>query len=266
MRWYALMWLAGFGLVYLNSRVHAKAILGRKDAKEIVDDMMIYGGFGALLGGRLGYILFYGLELYRDDLLGVFKIWQGGMSFHGGLVGVAAGLIIVSRQHRLAVLRIADLASLGVPLGLLSGRLGNFINGELWGKVSDLPWAVTFPAAGAGTRHPSQLYEMLVEGALLYLLLLRAARARVPVGVLTGLFLLVYSVARFALEFLREPDAHLGYLALGLSMGQWLSLPCAAAGLLLLVAAWRKGEPLAVQTSGKKAAGKRRSKKAKRKG
>jgi len=195
-----------------------------------------------ILGGRIGYTLFYNLPGFLADPVVLFKVWEGGMSFHGGLIGVLIGLGLFGRKYGKAFFEISDFAAPLVPIGLGAGRIGNFINGELWGKVSDLPWAMVFPHAGPLPRHPSQLYEALLEGVALFTILwLFSARPR-PRMAVSGLFLLCYGLFRFAVEFVREPDLQLGYLAFDwLTMGQILSTPMILVGLGMLGWAYRRG-------------------------
>jgi phosphatidylglycerol:prolipoprotein diacylglycerol transferase len=233
-RWYGLMYLFGFASGWL---------LGRRRAARphwpwppaAVDDMLTCAMLGVILGGRLGYVLFYDLETYVQAPWEILRIWNGGMSFHGGLLGVLAALAFFARGRGASFLTVTDFVAPLVPPGLFFGRLGNFINGELWGKISDLPWAVVFPGGGPWPRHPSQLYEAALEGLVLFVVLwLYSARPR-KTGAVSGLFALGYGLARFCVEFVRVPDAQIGYLALGwLTMGQVLCLPLILAGLFLL--------------------------------
>jgi len=179
-------------------------------------------------------VLFYKFSYYAGHPLEVFALWQGGMSFHGGFLGVLAALVWFAHKNRLRWLQLTDFIAPLVPPGLAFGRLGNFINGELWGRPSDMPWAMVFPNVDGQSRHPSQLYEFALEGVLLFVLLWLYARKPRPVGALSGMFLIGYGGFRFLVEFTREPDGHLGLLSLGMSMGQWLSLPMVIAGILLV--------------------------------
>ena len=205
-----------------------------------LEDLLFYGALGVVLGGRLGYVLFYKPGYYLQHPLEVFAVWQGGMAFHGGLLGAIAATLVLCRRRGLEFWRVIDFAAPLVPIGLAAGRLGNFINGELWGRPTDLPWAMVFPQAGdALARHPSQLYQFAGEGLLLFLILWRySARPRQP-GQVSGMFLVGYGVLRFLAEFAREPDAFLGTIAMGLTMGQLLCLPMVAFGTWLL----RRGVP-----------------------
>ncbi|WP_041432799.1 prolipoprotein diacylglyceryl transferase [Thiobacillus denitrificans] len=241
--WYGLMYLLAFVQVILLGRwaIRHRAWTGW-DAK-MLDDVLFYGVLGVVLGGRLGYVLFYKPADYLAAPLDLFKVWEGGMSFHGGFLGVIVAMALFARRHKLRWLAVTDFIAPLVPLGLAAGRLGNFINGELWGRPADpnLPWAMVFPQAGDDiARHPSQLYQFAGEGLLLFALLwLYSAKPR-PVGAVSGVFLIGYGSLRFLAEFAREPDAYLGLLGLGLSMGQWLSLPMVVAGVLMLRWAQRR--------------------------
>ena len=200
-----------------------------------LEDLLLFGALGVVLGGRLGYVLFYKPGYYLSHPLEIFAVWQGGMAFHGGLLGVIAATWLFGFRRGKDFWRVIDFVAPLVPVGLAAGRMGNFINGELWGRPSDLPWAMVFPQAGdAIARHPSQLYQFAGEGVLLFVLLWwfsSTARAR---GVVSGAFLLGYGVFRFLAEFAREPDAFLGILGLGMTMGQWLSVPMMVVGLWLM--------------------------------
>jgi phosphatidylglycerol:prolipoprotein diacylglycerol transferase len=245
--WYGLMYLAGF-LAFLwlgNRRVKRPPFAQQGWRSDDVDALLMAGVIGVILGGRLGYVLFYKPGYYLANPAEIIAIWRGGMSFHGGLLGVIAAMAWFARRKNGGRLTFNALANVGdfvaplVPPGLMFGRLGNFINGELWGRPSDVPWAMVFPQAGdALPRHPSQLYEAGLEGLLLFLVLwfyARSSHAQQGVGRVAGLFLVGYGLARFAVEFAREPDRFLGTLSLGMSMGQWLSLPLILFGLWLLL-------------------------------
>ena len=238
-RWYGLMYLTAFAFVWwLGTRRIAKGVA--PIAREQFDDMLFYGILGVIAGGRLGYVLFYKPAYYLAHPLEIFAVWQGGMSFHGGFIGVLLAMAWFSRKTGRHWLDIMDFLAPLVPLGLAAGRLGNFINGELWGRVTDLSWGMVFRGAGPLPRHPSQLYEMAAEGLLLFVLLwFYSARPR-PRGAVSGLFLIGYGMARFACEYTREPDDFLGLLAFGMSMGQWLSAPMAIAGAVMMAWAYRR--------------------------
>ena len=242
-RWYGLMWLAGFAVTYAFGRLRiARGASGRVTVQAL-DDLLFFVVLGVILGGRLGYVLFYKPGYYSAHPLEIFAVWQGGMSFHGGFLGALAAFWWVAHKHRLRWLEIADFMAPLAPLGLAAGRLGNFINGELWGRVTDVAWGMVFqnPAAGPLPRHPSQLYQFALEGLVLFIILwLYSAKPR-PSGAVSAMFLIGYGVQRFVVEFFREPDDFLGLLALNLSMGQWLSLPMIVAGVLLFAWSRRRG-------------------------
>ena len=232
--WYGLMYLIGFlGVLFLGKwriRRNPDGIVSERD----LDDMLFYGALGVILGGRLGYVLFYQPDHFLQHPLEILAVWQGGMSFHGGFLGVLLAMWIFVRKTGKNWLAVMDFVAPLVPLGLGAGRLGNFINGELWGRATDVPWAVVFPQVDSLPRHPSQLYEFGLEGIALFLLLWIYSSKPRPVGAVSGLFLIGYGVSRFVVEFAREPDSFLGPLALGLSMGQWLSLPMILIGIWML--------------------------------
>ena len=234
LRWYGLMYLAGFGLGWLLGRWRASRP-GSGWTGPDVDDLLTCVMIGIILGGRLGYVLFYDLPVYINDPMEIVRIWNGGMSFHGGLLGVLGAFWYFARTRGRTFLEVSDFIAPLIPQGLFFGRLGNFINGELWGKVSDAPWAVVFPGAGPLPRHPSQLYEAALEGLLLFIMLWVFSLKPRKVGAISGLFALGYGVFRFAVEFVRMPDVQLGYLAFGwLTMGQLLCVPLILAGAWLL--------------------------------
>lgn len=231
--WYGLMYLIGFLGAWLLASFRSKRYhLGWSEDE--LSDLIFYGALGAVLGGRLGYMLFYNTAELLSNPLDVFKIWQGGMSFHGGLLGVIAALWLFGRKYQRSFWEVADFTAPLVPLGLGAGRLGNFINGELWGRVTDVPWAMVFPQVDGEPRHPSQLYEFGLEGVFLFILVwVYAAKPR-HLGAVSGVFLMGYALSRIFVEFFRTPDVQLGYLALGwLTMGQLLSLPMLFLGFWL---------------------------------
>ena len=236
LRWYGLMYLFAFVGGWLLGRLRASRPNSGWRSQD-VDDLLTFVMLGVILGARLGYVLFYDLAEYIRDPLEIFRVWNGGMSFHGGLLGVLGAFWYFSRTREKPFLDVADFIAPLVPQGLFFGRMGNFINGELWGKPSDLPWAMVFPSGGPWARHPSQLYEALLEGVALFVILwLFSSRKRRP-GAVAGLFALLYGIFRFGVEFVRVPDVQLGYLAFGwLTMGQVLCLPLIAVGGWLL---WR---------------------------
>jgi phosphatidylglycerol:prolipoprotein diacylglycerol transferase len=239
LRWYSLAYLAGIvlGWWYLLKLL---ARPGAPMARRHADDMVFYATLGILLGGRLGYVLFYRPAFYLDNPMEILQLWDGGMSFHGGVIGVSLGILYMARKYGLNWLRIHDYVACCVPFGLLFGRLANFVNGELWGRgPTDVPWAMVFPTGGEVPRHPSQLYEAGLEGLLLGIVLwflFWKTDARYQPGRLVGTFILVYGLSRFGVEYFRQPDEHLTRFALesGLSMGQWLTLPMILGGVYLI--------------------------------
>ncbi len=238
-RWYGLMYLIAFGLFFVLGRYRAKRDPWRGVSYALIDDLLFFGVLGVVLGGRLGYVLFYKPGYYAAHPLEIFAVWQGGMAFHGGFLGVLAAMWWIARKHGIRWLALTDFIAPLIPCGLAAGRMGNFINGELWGRPADVPWAMIFAQGGPVPRHPSQLYQFALEGLLLFAILWLYSAGRRPAGAVSGAFLLGYGVFRFSAEYFREPDNFLGLLALDLSMGQWLSLPMIAAGAGLL--AWAYG-------------------------
>ena len=239
-RWYGLMYLAGFAAGWWLGSVR----ISKKNApidRSQLDDLLFHVVLGIILGGRLGYVLFYKPAYYASHPLEIFFIWQGGMSFHGGFLGVLVAAAFFARRHRIDWLRLMDFVAPLVPIGIAAGRLGNFINGELWGRVTDAPWGMVFRGAGNLPRHPSQLYEFAGEGLLLFLILWIYSSKSRPRGSVSAMFLLGYGVLRFLAEFAREPDDFLGFLALGMTMGQWLCAPMVIGGIALL--AWSRRQP-----------------------
>ncbi len=236
-RWYGLMYLAGFGAAWLLGNLRIRKGLSPV-TRSAFEDLIFYGVLGVIAGGRLGYVLFYKPGYYAAHPLEIFYVWQGGMSFHGGLLGVMAAMAFAARKHKVDWLRLMDFVAPLCPLGLAAGRLANFINGELWGRPTDLPWGMVFRGAGPEPRHPSQLYQFALEGIALFALLWWFSAKPRPRGQVSALFLIGYGAFRFIAEFAREPDSFLGLLALGLSMGQWLCLPMIAAGIALF--AWAR--------------------------
>jgi phosphatidylglycerol:prolipoprotein diacylglycerol transferase len=242
-RWYGLMYLAGFAIGWwlaLRRIDRGAAPVTRGQ----LDDIIFYTLLGVILGGRLGYVLFYKPAYYFAHPAEIVAIWQGGMSFHGGMLGVMTAMALIAWKHKIDYLRLMDFFAPLVPPGLAAGRLGNFINGELPGRVTDLPWGMVFPGAGAAPRHPSQIYEFLLEGVVLFALLWWFSSKPRPRGQVSGLFLVGYGVIRFSIEFVRQPDSFIGaggYLAFGSTMGQWLSLPMIVAGIALMIWSARRG-------------------------
>jgi phosphatidylglycerol:prolipoprotein diacylglycerol transferase len=205
-----------------------------------ISDLLFYGALGVVLGGRIGYVLFYDLPNFLHDPVLLFKIWQGGMSFHGGMLGVFFAMWLYGRQLRKGFFTVTDFIAPLVPVGLCAGRIGNFINGELWGRPTDLPWGMVFPYVDNLPRHPSMLYEALLEGPVLFTLLWLYSNRPRPTMAVSGLFLIGYGCFRFLVEFVRQPDVQLGYLAFGwLTMGQVLSAPMIIIGIVLMVMAYR---------------------------
>jgi phosphatidylglycerol:prolipoprotein diacylglycerol transferase len=243
-RWYALAYIAGIviGLQFLRRLV---VLPPKASSVAQAEDFLTWVTLGVVLGGRLGYVLFYQPSFYLTHPLAIIQVWHGGMSFHGGCLGVILALALFTWHNRLNFLAFSDRAVVCVPIGLGFGRLANFINGELWGRVADadLPWAMIFPGAGPLPRHPSEIYEALTEGLLLFTIMFLASRKlslRERAGFLSGLFLAGYACARIFCECFREPDAFLGYLMSGITMGQVLSVPMLLAGIALMVFAWKK--------------------------
>jgi len=240
-KWYSIAYIAGIlvGWWYLLRLI---AQPGAPMARRHADDLVFYATLGIILGGRLGYALFYAPEMFVHPIL-ILKLWDGGMSLHGGVIGTTIGIILFARRHGLNWLRVHDYVACCAPFGLFFGRLANFVNGELWGKPSSVPWAIIFPNTGADVpRHPSQLYEAGLEGIILFAVLWFAfwrTKARYDPGKLVGIFLLGYGLARFFVEFFREPDAQLREFAeqTGLHMGQWLCVPMILGGVYLIATA-----------------------------
>lgn len=242
--WYGLMYVVGISSAWLLAR--------RRTARETfpwsvaqVEDLIFYAAMGLIVGGRLGYILFYNFSTFLNDPMIIFRVWEGGMAFHGGLIGGLVGIGLFAHLQKVPFSMLTDFMAGYVPIGLFAGRIGNFINGELWGKPTDVPWAMVFPLAGPEPRHPSQLYEAFLEGIVLFLILHFLARTNPPRMALSGAFVFLYGLFRFLVEFVRLPDAHIGYLAFDwLTMGQVLSLPMIVLGGLLLLWAYRPANRL----------------------
>jgi len=241
-RWYGLMYVVGFIAFVLLGKLRVRQGLAGAMTEADVDDLLLYGVLGVILGGRLGYVLFYKPEHYLAHPLEIVQIWSGGMSFHGGFIGVMLGVAVFCWRRRRRWIAVMDFVAPLVPLGLAAGRLGNFINGELPGRPTDLPWGMWFPQVDRVplARHPSQLYQFALEGLALFAILWWFSRKPRPAAAVSGAFLVGYGGFRFLAEFARQPDDFLGLLALGLSMGQWLSLPMVAAGLAMLAWAYRR--------------------------
>ncbi len=231
--WYGLMYLLGFGLAWGLARWRVKHF-HLKWSHEQIGDLIFCAAVGTILGGRIGYMLFYGTSELIHNPLSIVKVWQGGMSFHGGLVGVITAMYYFARTRKKSFLAVTDFIAPLVPLGLAAGRIGNFINGELWGRPTQMPWGMLFPDADMQPRHPSQLYECGLEGFLLFALVWWYARKKRPQGAVSAIFLIGYALCRIAAECFREPDTQLGFIALDwLTMGQLLSIPMLILGLFL---------------------------------
>jgi phosphatidylglycerol:prolipoprotein diacylglycerol transferase len=253
-RWYALAYIVGLvlGWAYARALVKQKALWGGVAPIDPVqiDDLLVYAAMGVILGGRLGYVLFYNASFYLAHPDEILSVWKGGMSFHGGVVGTALAIYILAERKKIPVLSLADVCTAAVPIGLFLGRIANFIKPELWGRPTDVPWAMVFPGGGPSPRHPSQLYEAGLEGLVLFLVLYLAIKMgalRRP-GLVTGLFATGYGVARIVCEFFREPDPQLGFLLGGATMGMLLSLPMIAVGIVFIVQALRRPVSLGVNT------------------
>ncbi len=242
--WYGIMYLLAFLTAWWLGRLRCRQPWRGFRAVDM-DDVLFFAAVGVVVGGRLGYVLFYGFSRVLDDPFFIFQVWKGGMSFHGGLLGVIVAMAWFARSRNMRFFTVADFVAPLVPPGLLAGRIGNFINGHLWGGPSDLPWAMVFPDPRAGgiPRHPSQLYEAALEGVVLFVILWMFSRRPKPAGVISGAFLTVYGVFRFAIEFVRIPDPQLGYLAFGwVTMGQTLSTPMIIVGLGLMIWGYRHSQ------------------------
>jgi phosphatidylglycerol---prolipoprotein diacylglyceryl transferase len=234
--WYGITYLLGFLAFFALGRSQIKHKTWFGWNAQMLDDALFYGALGVILGGRIGYVLFYQLGSFLQHPLDILKIWQGGMSFHGGFLGVLIAMYFFNKKHGQPWLKIMDFVAPLVPIGLGSGRMGNFINGELIGRPTNADFGMIFPQVDTLARHPSQLYEFALEGIVLFAILWIFSRKQRPIGAISALFLLGYGVFRFLVEFTRQPDAHLGLLQLGFSMGQWLSLPMILLGIWL----WRR--------------------------
>ncbi|HSH73863.1 MAG TPA: prolipoprotein diacylglyceryl transferase [Methylophilaceae bacterium] len=239
--WYGLMYLTGFMAFIALGRWRIAHQNWQGWTPVMLDDALFFGALGVILGGRLGYVVFYQSAYFLQHPLEIFALWQGGMSFHGGFLGVLAAMMFFSRKYHKPWLSIMDFVAPLVPIGLGAGRMGNFINGELWGRATNASWGMIFPQVDNIARHPSQLYEFALEGIVLFGLLWWYSSKPRPVGAISALFLIGYGSFRFMVEFTREPDSFLGLLSLGMSMGQWLSLPMVLVGIWMLVWANKKG-------------------------
>ncbi|MEY3037573.1 MAG: phosphatidylglycerol:prolipoprotein diacylglycerol transferase [Pseudomonadota bacterium] len=235
--WYGLMYLVAFASAYTLGAYRARR--SALWSEQSLSDLIFYGALGVILGGRMGYVLFYHFDLFLDNPLWLFYVWEGGMSFHGGLLGVVAVLLWFARKEQKSLLEIGDFVAPLVPLGLAAGRVGNFIGGELWGRATDQSWGVIFPRAqDVLARHPSQLYEAFLEGVVLFAVVWFYSAKPRAAGAVSGLFLTGYGLARISVEFFREPDAHLGFISFNIfTLGQLLSLPMVIIGIWLMMRA-----------------------------
>lgn len=238
--WYGLMYLVGFlaawGLGLYRAR-HSNGLWNR----DLIDDLLFYCALGVIIGGRVGYMIFYDLPILIAHPASLLKVWQGGMSFHGGLIGVIIAVLLYCRKKKKAFFEVMDFIAPLVTIGLGAGRLGNFINGELWGRVTNVPWGMVFPNGGPIPRHPSQLYEFMLEGVVLFIVLWFYSAKPQPRMAVSALFLILYGCFRIFVEFFREPDPQYGYIAWNwLTMGQIYSIPMVALGIILLILAYRR--------------------------
>lgn len=243
--WYGLMYLFGFGVGYLLGCHRAKRADTPLNNKDQVGDMIFYCALGVILGGRIGYVLFYNFDKFLGDPMWAFRVWEGGMAFHGGLLGVFLAMWLYARKVGTTFLQMIDYVGPLVPIALGLGRVGNFIGGELWGRATDVPWAMVFPNDPEQLlRHPSQLYQVFLEGILLFSIVWLYSSKQRPIGAVSGMFLIWYGLFRILVEFVREPDAHIGFIAFGwLTKGQLLSLPMVLAGVALLIYAYKVNGP-----------------------
>ncbi len=248
-RWYGLAYVAGFVAAALILRkLNRSWKIGITDDQQV--DIVLAAIIGVIVGGRLGYVLFYGGSEYLREPLKVFATWDGGMSFHGGLAGILIAGWFISKRIGVSFLQLADLGAVGAPIGFLLGRITNFVNGELWGRVTDAPWGMVFPTGGPLPRHPSQLYEAFLEGLVLFCVLLWLSRRKRPEGVIFGVLLSGYAISRILVEFVREPDLQLGFIAGPFTMGQLLSLPMLAVGVWVVWRALKAGKASAGSNEG----------------
>jgi phosphatidylglycerol---prolipoprotein diacylglyceryl transferase len=249
-RWYALAYIVGIiaGWFYARALIASEKLWGGKAPFTVIDfdDFVVWITLGIILGGRIGYVLFYNLPHFAANPIEIFQLWNGGMSFHGGVIGCILAIVLFARRRHIPVLSLADVTAAVAPIGLFLGRLANFINGELWGRPTDVPWAMIFPHGGPIPRHPSQLYEATLEGVVLFIVLaflVRAGALKRP-GLMTGVFAIGYGCARIFCEFFREPDVQLGFLWGGLTMGMLLCVPLVIAGVAILVVVLRRAPNL----------------------
>jgi phosphatidylglycerol:prolipoprotein diacylglycerol transferase len=238
--WYGLMYLVGFTIAYYLMLHRAKQA-NSGWTKDQVGDLIFYSAMGVVLGGRCGYVLFYNFDKFLSDPLWLFAVWEGGMSFHGGLLGVALAVFLFARRYKKSFYNVTDFGTPMVPIGLLTGRLGNFIGGELWGRTTDVPWAMVFPKGGPLARHPSQLYEMALEGFVLLAIMWLYSNKPRPTMAVSGVFLVGYGAFRFFVEFFREPDSHIGYDLLGsITRGQILCIPMILFGTAIIYLGYKR--------------------------
>src|SRR3954462_15775624 len=256
-RWYALAYIGGIvlGWIYARSLIKRENLWGGPAPITLpqMDDFILWVTVGIILGGRTGYVLFYNLPFFIEHPVEIFELWKGGMSFHGGFLGCVAAVMLFARKNGISILSLGDITTAVAPIGLLLGRLANFVNSELWGRTADssVPWAMVFPNGGPEPRHPSQLYEAGLEGILLFTILaimIRMGALKRP-GLILGSFIAIYAFARIASEFFREPDPQLGFLWGGLTMGMLLSVPMMIAGAILIMMARRREAPAPIQKS-----------------
>lgn len=238
--WYGISYLVSFilGWQFLRWHSNRNKFYGWNPVQ--ADDFLFYAGLGVILGGRLGYVLFYNFSVFLDDPIMLLQVWKGGMSFHGGLLGVLVAVWFFARKTKKSYFEVIDFAAPAFPIGLLFGRIANFINGELWGKETDVPWAMIFPRGGEVLRHPNPLYEAFLEGLVMFIVLFIFSQKQRPLRSVAALFAILYGTFRFIIEFVRVPDAQLGYLGFGwLTMGQILSIPLFAVGVVVFWMAYR---------------------------
>jgi len=254
-RWYALAYIGGIvlGWIYARAIIRNGKLWGGTSPISLLDmdDFILWVTFGIILGGRTGYVLFYNLDYFAQHPAEIIELWKGGMSFHGGFLGCVAAVLLFGWRRKVSVLSLGDITCAVGPIGLLLGRIANFINGELWGRAADVPWAMVFPTGGPIPRHPSQLYEATLEGLVLFIvlaLMIRAGALRRP-GLIIGCFATLYGIARITGEFFREPDPQLGFLWGGLTMGMVLSVPMIVAGIGFVVMAWRRQPVSSIQAT-----------------
>jgi len=241
--WYGLMYLVAFGTAWWLGKKRASLPNSDWNADQ-VSDIIFYGALGVVLGGRIGYVLFYNFSAFLDDPLMLVRVWEGGMSFHGGLLGVLVAMYLFGRRHKKSFFQVTDFIAPLVPLGYFAGRIGNFINGELWGRVTDVPWGMVFPGAGPDPRHASMLYQGFLEGLILFIIIWIYSSKPRPLMAVSGAYVLGVGVFRIVNEFFRQPDAHLGFIAFNwMTMGQLLSIPLVIMGIVLIKLAYKKQKP-----------------------